>query len=64
MKVKDRHRPGDNRDILCRLREALTGDADRIIAERHGIELEFPVASVVTLFAHSDDFAWSITMAF
>ncbi len=41
LKVNDRHSSRDDGDILCSLREALTGDADGILAERHGVELEF-----------------------
>ena len=41
--VNDGHRSRIDDDVLRSLREALAGDADGIIAEHDGVELEFPV---------------------
>ena len=43
LEVHDGHRSRDDNDVLRNLREALTGDADGVFAERDGIELEFAV---------------------
>ena len=41
--VNDGHRSRNDDEVLRSLREALAGDADGIIAERNGVELEFTV---------------------
>ena len=43
LKMNDGHGAGNDGDVLGSLRETLAGDADRIVAERHGVELEFAI---------------------